>query len=151
MAAFKFKLEALLKFRAQQEDEAERRLARRLKQIGELERQLAALDKEVDELAAALRREAGRGVLPAPVYLMYKRRQDHLNQDRLRGRQLLKLTRVEEEKDRRNLLEANINHRLISRLKERRLRAFEQEREKNERDLLEELAGLSSERQKLHL
>lgn len=151
MAATRFKLEALLKLRARQEDEARRQLARRLQQIRELESQLASLDEQVEKSLAALSREIGQGALAAPVYLMHKNHQERLNHDRHRGRQLLKLTRQEEEKDRRKLLEANVNHRLISRLKEKMALAFEREQEKAEQDALEELAGLSSERQKINL
>ncbi len=146
MAAFKFKLDFMIKLRQRKEEEAMVRLAKRLASIAELETEIADLAKRKDEVSAEYEGRLRAGELTAPLLIMYKEFEQKLAKELARLNEFLMLSRREEAKERATLAQASVDLKVMEKLKERQKEEHQFAQAQNEQNQLEEMAALAKAR-----
>jgi len=139
---FHFKLEFLLRYRRQNEEAAMHKMAQRIREANAVETELTNLRNRSQELQTALAVDS-QTLIPAPIYSLYK---DHL--EVLRGRtqealQRLSKAEAQVEKQRRILVRASIDRKIIEKYKEKQKEAYLADQARRERYILDELATLA--------
>jgi len=146
VAAFKFKLDFLIKLRQRKEEEAMSRLAKRLASIRELERELAEITEEKDRLIAELDEKIKSGQITIPLLTLYKDYDHKLALDLAKLTEFLRLSRREEAKERAALAQASIDRKIMEKLKEKKKAEHRAEEAYVEQNNLEEMAALAKAR-----
>ncbi|MDR2387399.1 MAG: flagellar export protein FliJ [Deltaproteobacteria bacterium] len=149
MAGFKFRLEFMISLRKRREEEAAVKLAKRLASIRELEDQINACHLKLAEMADELSQLSALGQITGPLLLMYSNYQEKIRKEIKRLLELLALSRREEAKERMLLRKAVVDRRIMEKFKENKKLTWKTDREKEEQELMEELASLSRARKKL--
>lgn len=143
MAAFKFRMDFLIKARKRKEEEAMARLAQRLASIKELEREITGLDQYKARLQEELAEKIHSGALSIPLLSMYREYDLKLSRDLARLHEFLRLSRREEAKERAALTRASIDRKVMEKLKEKKKAEFVAEQMYLEQNNLEEMAALA--------
>lgn len=146
MAAFKFRMDFLIKARKRKEEEAMARLAQRLASIDELEREITGLDQYKARLQEELAEKIHSGALSIPLLSMYREYDLKLSRDLARLHEFLRLSRREEAKERAALTRASIDRKVMEKLKEKKKAEFVAEQMYIEQNNLEEMAALAKAR-----
>lgn len=146
MAAFKFRMDFLIKVRKRKEEEAMARLAQRLASINELEREITGMDQYKARLQEELAEKIHSGELSIPLLSMYREYDLKLSRDLARLHEFLRLSRREEAKERAALTTASIDRKVMEKLKEKKKAEFVAEQMYLEQNNLEEMAALAKAR-----
>jgi flagellar export protein FliJ len=143
MARFKFRLEFMISLRKRREEEAAVKLAKRLASIRELEDQINACHVKLAEMADELSELGAQGKITGPLLLMYSAYQEKIRKEIKRLLEFLALSRREEAKERLALRKAMVDRRIMEKFKENKKLAWRAETQKEEQEIMEELASLS--------
>ena len=143
MAAFKFKLDFLIKLRRRKEEEAMARLAKRLASIRDLEEEIAVVTERKANLRGELEEKIRASTITIPLLILYKEYDFKLGKDLARLEEFLRLSRREEAKERAALTKASIDLKIMEKLKEKRKDEFVADQMYIEQNALEEMAALA--------
>ena len=146
MAAFKFRMEFLIKARRRKEEEAMARLAQRLASIRDLEEEIAAQSQKKERLKAELAALIRSGEVTIPLLTLYKDYDHKMALDLARLDEFLRLSRREEAKERAALTRASVDRKIMEKLKENTRVEFLDEQIHLEQNNLEEMAALAKAR-----
>jgi len=142
---FRFKLDFLLRYRRQKEEEAMYELARRIRETNDIRSNLERLKMRSGELAADVLERAAAPV-PAPVYKMYKDYLGYLRRKKENTLASLAQAETEVEEQRRRLIQASVDRKIIDRFKEIQHEAYLEAEARREQNNLDELAALGASR-----
>lgn len=143
MAAFKFRMDFLIKARQRKEEEAMARLTQRLASITDLERDIAEQEQYKARLKDELAKIIQTGGISIPLLSMYREYDHKLSRDISRLHGFLRLSRKEEVKERVALIKASVDRKLMEKLKEKKKAEFAAEQMYLEQNNLEEMATLA--------
>ncbi len=146
MAAFKFKMDFLIKLRQRREEEAMARLAKRLASIHDLEEEIAAVTERKANLQSELEEKIRDRTITIPLLILYKEYDFKLGKDLARLEEFLRLSRREEVKERAALTKASIDLKIMEKLKEKRKDEFVADQMYVEQNIMEEMAALAKAR-----
>lgn len=146
MAAFKFKMDFLIKLRQRKEEEAMGRLAKRLASIRDLEEELAAVTERKARLIAELEEKMRARAISIPLLILYKEYDLKLVKDIAKLEEFLRLSRREEVKERAALTKASVDRKIMEKLKEKKKDEFVADQAYLAQNTLEEMAALAKSR-----
>jgi|GEM_PF-884803 len=146
MAAFKFRMDFLIRARQRKEEEAMARLAQRLASITDLERDIAEQEQYKTRLKDELAGKIKTGGVSIPLLSMYREYDHKLSRDISRLNEFLRLSRREEAKERAALIKASVDRKVMEKLKEKKKLEFTAEQMYLEQNNLEEMAALAKAR-----
>ncbi len=146
MAAFKFRMDFLIKVRQRREEEAMARLAQRLASIRDLERDIEELTDRKLRLIAELEDKIHAGEITIALLTLYKDYDHKLAKDLARLHEFLRLSRREEAKERAALTRASVDRKIMEKLKEKKKAEFVADQMYLEQNNLEEMAALAKAR-----
>lgn len=146
MAAFKFKMDFLIKLRERREEEAMARLAKRLASIRDLEQEIAAVTERKARLLAELEEKIRAREISIPLLILYREYDLKLAKDLAKLDEFLRLSRREEAKERAALTKASVDRKIMEKLKEKKKDEFVAEQAYLAQNTLEEMAALAKSR-----
>jgi len=146
MATFRFRLETLLKMRRDERDVQRQQYAKALEAQRILHDQVAQVQQEILETQQLLRNASAPGAVDIDRLLRSHRYELLLAAQKQQLEQQAQRVAQEVERRRSNLLQADREVRLLEKLKERQLEAFQRNEERREQKLLDEIrSGSASE------
>lgn len=120
-------------------------LARRIRETNDIRSNLERLKMRSGELAADVLERAAAPV-PAPVYKMYKDYLGYLRRKKENTLASLAQAETEVEEQRRRLIQASVDRKIIDRFKEIQHEAYLEAEARREQNNLDELAALGASR-----
>ena len=130
--AFVFKLQGLLNWKKNLEELSQMRLAEKLKQLQVEEEEIQGLIEQRSAYYLELQEKSVRG-LKAAEYLIYQHYFERSLQDLLLREEKKKITLREAEAEREKLVALTKQRKILEKLKEKRLKKFMYESEREER------------------
>lgn len=139
MKKFKYRLETLLKVKAQLEKEKQREHAHALQKVFDQKDRLLSIDRTRQDNMDR-QRECLVGSLSLAEMLIYSRFFMKLKRDTVTGREILKGLEKDEDKKRRALVQAAKQRKIYEKLKEKQRDKYNAEIELQEKKELDEIA-----------
>lgn len=140
-----FALHAVLKYRRQLEDAAQKRLFQAQEAEAKLKEALLRVEEELAELYTGLQRENEQGITVDRLVL-FNDRIDLVKEQTARRKTELEKQQVQVAQKRQQLIKASKDRKIIEKLEEQQNAAYKQYIEKKEAGMLDEIAVLSHER-----
>ena len=140
-----FALHAVLKYRRQLEDAAQKRLFQAQETEAKLKEALLLSEEELAELYTGLQRENEQGITVDRLTL-FDRRIDLVKEQTARRKTELEKQQVQVAQKRQQLIKASKDRKIIEKLEEQQNAAYKKYIEKKEAGMLDEIAVLSHER-----
>ncbi|BCO08547.1 hypothetical protein GF1_09230 [Desulfolithobacter dissulfuricans] len=141
-----FSLEPVLKYRQQREDRARQRFMAVQKEEAALRRELDRVEEMLQSLFDGLEKERQRGTTPDMLTLFENR--IHLVQEEIKKlEQKVRAATERVNKERKRLVKARQERKVLEKLKEHRNRAYRAYLEKKESAMLDEIAVLFHDRE----
>jgi flagellar FliJ protein len=142
-----FALHAVLKYRRQLEDAAQKRLFQALEVEAKLQEALLRVEEELAELYTGLQRENEQGTTVDRLVL-FDHRIDLVKEQVVQRAAELEKQRLQVAKKRQQLVKASKDRKIIEKLEEQQNAAYKKYLEKKEAGMLDEIAVLSHERKR---
>jgi flagellar FliJ protein len=139
---FRFKLEFLLKYRQQKEEMAMLKLAQCVREANRFENELEDIKDRTVELESEVRSQTAAPI-SAPVYNMYMNYKAHLRECGQDAACRLAKAENQVEEQRRTLVAASVDRKIMERFKEKEKEAFVEEEQRKEQEVLDELSSIS--------
>jgi flagellar FliJ protein len=140
-----FALHAVLKYRRQLEDAAQKRLFQAQEAEAKLKEALLRVEEELAELYTGLHRENEQGITVDRLVL-FNHRIDLVKEQTARRKTELEKQQIQVAQKRQQLIKASKDRKIIEKLEEQQNAAYKQYIEKKEAGMLDEIAVLSHER-----
>jgi flagellar protein FliJ len=140
-----FALHAVLKYRRQLEDAAQKRLFQAQEAEAKLKEALLRVEEELAELYTGLQRENEQGITVDRLVL-FNHRIDLVKEQTARRKTELEKQQIQVAQKRQQLIKASKDRKIIEKLEEQQNAAYKQYIEKKEAGMLDEIAVLSHER-----
>jgi flagellar FliJ protein len=140
-----FALHAVLKYRRQLEDAAQKRLFQAQETEAKLKEALLLSEEELAELYTGLQRENEQGITVDRLTL-FDRRIDLVKEQTAQRKAALEKQQFQVAKKRQQLIKASKDRKIIEKLEEQQNAAYKKHIEKKEAGMLDEIAVLSHER-----
>jgi flagellar FliJ protein len=141
MAAFRFRLEPILKLKKLRQEQMERKVAQCVGEMLKTRQQLDRLDGQIEQLYENIRRSGLVGPLQIGNLIGDRRYLNHLHRLRDHQRTLLAKTIHLVDQAKKGLAEAKKETDIMVKLKEQAHRRFMDERRRKETALLDDLAN----------
>jgi flagellar protein FliJ len=140
MANFRFRLETLLKVRRDQRDVQRQQYAKALEAQKILADQITQIDQDIKDTHSIMRTNAAPGAIDVDRLLRIHRYELLLQAQRQQLEQQAERVAQEVERRRQALIHADREVRLLEKLREKQLEAFQREHDRREQKLLDEIA-----------
>ncbi len=139
---FRFPLEPLLRYRRQKEDTEKYELANRVRSMQAIQNNLEMIEKKAANITVAAKKQMTSPGVTMPIIAWYSNYLDQLRRLRAATRDKLAQAETETESQRKKLIKASVDRKIIERFKEIKRQAYYDDEAKKEQKTIDEINTL---------